>query len=47
MAWDLDPHLDKLEFVLQVDWHAIISRVIAEHEKAVLLQWLGQWRLQL
>jgi len=29
MAWDLEPHLENLEFVLQVTRHVIISSALS------------------
>jgi len=36
MAWDLEPHLENLEFVLQVAWLVIISRAISVNRMTII-----------
>jgi len=36
MAWDLKPHLENLEFVLQVARHVIISRAISVNRMTMI-----------
>jgi len=36
MAWDLEPHVANLEFVLQVAWHDIILRAISVNKMSMI-----------